>query len=55
MITSIFSQKPSIFIKLILYIKDIFENEQINLIGKLFEYNSEIQILEKVWIKMHIK
>ncbi len=25
-----------------------------NLVGKLFEYNNEIQILEKVWIKMKL-
>ena len=33
-------------------IKDLIEKSQENIVGKLIEYNSEIQILEKVWIKI---
>ena len=33
-------------------LKDIAEGKQSNLVGKLVEYNSEIQILEKVWIEI---
>ena len=33
-------------------LKDITEGKQSNLVGKLVEYNSEIQILEKVWIEI---
>ena len=33
-------------------IKDLIEKKQINIVGKIIEYNSEIQILEKVWMKI---
>jgi len=33
-------------------LKDLIEKKQENIVGKIIEYNSDIQILERVWMKI---